>query len=243
MSRATGKVGNSKFCEVVHLQCRITRRRVNQVFPLVLRLAIRIVVDIDASHGVLHHILHNPVGREYLRSRSNLVGIILALLCKSLVLAVGDIELIEPADKFGRVEIIVGDKFSVIKHTHKTTFRQNILWQEQLCVVGNSSEALVDDRILMTISHYEQGKLLVGLAVVVKEFHQFVMHVGCHLRHSSLSGLAHNDRHTHLFAFVSQDRRNKALLLHDADSHEAVEPCVGSLFSHLLDAASVYVVV
>ena len=69
------------------------------------------------------------------------------------------------------------------------------------------------------------------------------MHIGCHLRHTSLSSLAHNDRHTHFFALISQDRRNEALLLHDADSHEAVKPCVGSLFSHLLYAASVYVAV
>ena len=95
----------------------------------------------------------------------------------------------------------------------------------------------------MAISHYQQGKLLVGLAVVVKESHQLVMHVGCHLRHASLARLAHNDWHTHILALISQDRRNEALLLHDADSHEAVEPCVGSLFSHLLDATSLYVVV
>ena len=249
VARTASKVGTSQLMDVIKLEDAVGRRllgRLHQILHPLLNLRIRVVVQIDASHRVLHHVLHNPVGRKDLRSCWNILRLrLLALLerGKHIVLLLSNIELIEPAYQFGRMKILLADKGRIVEHTHKATFRQDVLWQKQLCVVGNGSEALVDDRILMAISHYEQGELLVGLAVVVKESHQFVMHVGCHLRHTSLARLANNDRHTHLLAFVSQDRRDETLLLHDAYSHEAVEPCVGCLFCHLLDAASADIVI
>ncbi len=243
MTGATGKVGNGKLGKVVHLQRLATRWRINQILHVVLHLAIRIVVNIDAPHRVLHHIFHNPVWSEYLRGWGNLISIVLALFRKSLRLAVGDIELVKPADKFSRAKIIVLDKCRIVKHTHKATLRQNILWQKQLRVVCNIAKTLVDNRILMAVSHDEQGKLLVGFAVVVEQLHQFAAHVIRHLRHTSLSCLAHDDRYTHILTFVCQDRRYKTLLLHDADSHEAVEPSVGCLLCHLTDATGADVIV
>ena len=73
-----------------------------------------VVVEIDAPYGVLHHVLHNPVGRENLSGGRNLVSLEFALLGKHLVLALGDIELVEPADEFGRTVVGIGDEVCVV---------------------------------------------------------------------------------------------------------------------------------
>src|SRR5574344_512708 len=85
-----------------------------QVFPLLMESSSsRIVIEINASHCVLHHVLHNPVGREYLSGSRNFIGLELAFLGKYLILALGDIELIEPANQFGRMKVFVRDKFGM----------------------------------------------------------------------------------------------------------------------------------
>ena len=125
----------------------------NQIFPLRDELSgsTGIVVKIYAPDGVLHHVLHNPVGREDLCGSRNLVSLELALLGKHLVLALRDIELIEPANQFWRTEVIVGDEFRMaglrptlfplgrtselallsltqsVKHIDESTFRQDVV--------------------------------------------------------------------------------------------------------------------
>ena len=75
--------------------------RFHQVLHALLNLVgIGVVIQIDTPNGVLYHVFHDPVWRENLRSRRNLVRCVLALLCKDFVLFLGDIELIEPANEF-----------------------------------------------------------------------------------------------------------------------------------------------
>ena len=120
---------------------------------------------------------------------------------------------------------------------HKAIVRKNVLRQEKFRIVCYRPETLVDDRILMAVSHDEQGKLLAGLAVILQKSHQFITYLLAHLGHTSLACLTHNHRHTNLLALIFQHKRGKVLLFHDADSHEAIEPSVGGFFCNLFDAA------
>ena len=101
----------------------------NQIFPLRFELSgsAGIIVKIDAPDGVLHHVLHNPVGREDLCGSRNLVSLELTLLGKHLVLALRDIELVEPAYQFWRMEVSVCDELRMIQQVDKASLCQNII--------------------------------------------------------------------------------------------------------------------
>ena len=95
MSRTAGKVGAGQFVDVVEAEDGCFRCRLFRFYEVCHRLfefRVGIVVQIDAPHGVLHHILHNPVGREYLCGGRNLVRLELSLLGKHLVFLLGDID-------------------------------------------------------------------------------------------------------------------------------------------------------
>ena len=196
-----------------------------------------VVVEIDAAHGVLHHVLHNPVGREDLCGGRNLVGFELALFGKHLVLALGDIELVEPADEFGRTKILFGDKLRMVKQINKSSLGEDIGGKEQLGIVADAPETLIDDGILMAVGHNEQGKLLIGLAVIIKEFGELAHAVGIHLRHTTLTCFADQERNEHILTLILQYRRSETILHQNADGHQAVEPSIGSLFCHFCHAS------
>ncbi len=74
--------------------------RLHEILPLLLKPGlVGVVVKIDSAHGVLHHVLHDPVRGENLSGGRDLVSLELALLGEHLVLALGDIELVQPADQ------------------------------------------------------------------------------------------------------------------------------------------------
>ncbi len=74
--------------------------RLHEILPFLLQMRlVGVVVEIDSAHGVLHHVLHDPVRGENLSGGRDLVSLELALLGEHLVLALGDIELVQPADQ------------------------------------------------------------------------------------------------------------------------------------------------
>ena len=171
MSWATGKVSNLQLWKILHLQWLITWLNIHQVIQTVLQVTIWIVVNVDTTNSVLHHILHNPIRSKNLCGRSYLVSVILTLLSHSLRLTVSNIELVEPAYQLGTGILLVRDKLRMVDLIHKAIVRKNVLRQEKFRIVCYRPEALVDDRILMAVSHDEQGKLLAGLAVILQKSH------------------------------------------------------------------------
>ena len=162
----------------------------------------------------------------------NLVRLELALLGKHLVLALGDVELIEPADEFRRAKILLGDKLRVVEQIHKPALGEDVGGQEQFGVVADAPKTLVDDGIPMAVCHNEQGKLLIGLAVIFEEGGEFAQAVGIHLRQATLTSFADQERNEHVLTLILQHRSREPVLHQDANCHQAVEPSVGSLFCH-----------
>ena len=122
----------------------------------------------------------------------------------------------------------------MVHHIHETAFRQNISRQEQFGIVSDMAETLVYDGCGMTESYNQQGKLFVGLAVIV---HQSVPQLPCALVHrgcAPLPGFAHQEGNTAVLALILQDRGYDVVFHHNADGNEAVEPRVGSFFLHHL---------
>ena len=123
-------------------------RGLDKVLPGVFEGAVGVVVEIDAAKGVLHHVLHNPVGREDLGGRWDVFGFgFVAALegGKDLVFALRDIELIEPANQLRLTVVVVGDEAGVIEHVDEAILGQNVIRQEQSGVVGDATETGFED--------------------------------------------------------------------------------------------------
>ena len=104
MAGTRSKVGSFQVLQVFEMEDGFVRCllcRLHKILPFVLQLIlVWIVIKIDASDGVLHHVLHDPVGRENLSGRCNLIRVILSFLGKGFIFTVRDIELVEPAYQF-----------------------------------------------------------------------------------------------------------------------------------------------
>ena len=237
MAGATAQVGKAKLFEIVGVadMVIVTLILVNEIFPLLLKIicSIGIVVKIDTTDGVLYHIFHNPFWSKDLCRRGYLVSIVFALLGKHFILTVGDIELIEPSDKRGRAIVLLRDESRIVEHIDIAALAENVLWKKQLCIVSDGSETTVDDGVAVAKSHDEQGKLLVGLGVIVEQFVEFLACALVHLRHTSMTCLADNQGNVNVLALVLEYGRDEALLTEDADSDETVEPGISSFFSNI----------
>lgn len=122
----------------------------------------------------------------------------------------------------------------MVQHIHKTTFCQDIVWQKQFGVVGDTAKTLVDDRVVVAPGCNEDGKLLCHLGVVIKKFHESLAQFFLHLWDASLSGFIHDDRSACSIS-IRQNRTAEIVLLQDSDGAEAVESGVGSFLIHLAD--------
>ena len=60
----------------------------------------------------------------------------------------------------------------MVEHIDKTTLGEDVSRKEQLGIVSHRSETAVDDRIVMTPSVDQYGKLLGDLCVVIKQVAQ-----------------------------------------------------------------------
>ncbi|MNF72076.1 hypothetical protein D3C84_540420 [compost metagenome] len=68
---------------------------------------IRIRLQPLAAHGVLHQILDDPVGGEQLGGSGDVLT--LHHLADDLILLLGDVELVEPADDLHVMPVLVGN--------------------------------------------------------------------------------------------------------------------------------------
>ena len=144
-----------------------------QVFEDVAHEAVGIVVEIDAAEGVLHHVFHNPVGREDLRGRRDLVSFsFLAILKggKDLVFLLRDIELIEPANQFGVAVIVSIDVCGVVEQVDEIAIDEDVVWQEQFGVAGDASETSLQDGMVVAEGGDEDLELLEDAGIIAKDF-------------------------------------------------------------------------
>ena len=125
----------------------------------------------------------------------------------------------------------------MIEQINKSALSEDIGWKEQLGIVADAAKTLIDDRILMAVCHYQQGKLLIGLTVIFEEFDELAHAVGIHLRHTTLTCFADQERNEHILTLVLQYRRSETILHQNTDGHQAVEPSIGSLFCHFCNTS------
>ena len=170
--------------------------RLHEVLPFLLisQSGIGIVIEIDTSHRILHHVLHNPVRRKNLRGGRNLISLKLTFLGKHLILTFTDVELIKPTNQFGRAKLFVGDKLSVVQEVDKTILHQNIGGKQQFSIVLHSAKATLQDRVGMAPCHQKHSKLFSNFRIVIKEFQKVTLARLLHWREKPLPGLVYNLR-------------------------------------------------
>lgn len=230
---ATAEVSTTEVSKLIKMidMIIVTLLLINKILPFRLENVgiIRMVVEVDATDGVLYHILYDPMRCEDLCGRSYLISIVFAFLSEHLVLTLRDIELIEPTDELARLVVFIGDEFGMIQVIDKAILGKDVVWQQQLRVVGHASEALADDGVGMAVGRDKDGKLLRHLCVIVEEFHEALTVSLRHRRYASCRACIIDDLGGASLINVCKHRLNDAVLLQNADSHKAVEPSVGSL--------------
>jgi len=143
--------------------------RLHEVLPFLLisQSGIGIVIEIDASHRILYHVLHNPVRCKNLCGGRNFISFKLTFLGKYLIFAFTDVELIKPANQFRRTKLFVGDKLGVVQEIDKTILRQNISGKQQFSIVLHSAKAALQDRVGMAPCHQKHSKLFSNFRIVI----------------------------------------------------------------------------
>ena len=244
MTRAASQVTNEEVCQFLILIDGLLGSRygwLHKILPsgLELRSCTRIVIKVDASNGILYHILYYPVGRKDLSGCRNLIRVVLSFLGKHFVLALRNIELVEPANQLWRMEVRICDEFRMIQHVDKASLCQNIVGQQQFRIVGHGAKALEEDGIVVAESRHENGKLLCGLRVIIQQFHQQLTLAFLHLRDATHTGFIH-DSWCAGCIHILQNWLDELIFHQDTNSDKTVEPGVGSLFIDFLDALLLY---
>ena len=135
---------------VLGVGVRLTLGRRDIVRHLVHQAALRMECHPDAAQRVLHHVAHHPVGREELRGSCLLIALqstFLRFLGLSIRLAVGDIELIEPAHHLHILTILVRHAATNVRH--EALLRQQVVGQKQFRIVA---DMLKEERHRLAIS-------------------------------------------------------------------------------------------
>ncbi len=248
MTRAAGRVEQGQVlqfpvAEDCILLCRFCGS--DEIVHGVFKRRAGLVVQVDTPEGVLHHVFHYPVRREYLRCRRNVIRLHLLTFSQFpvyLVLALSVVELIEPAQQFRRLVVLVGDERRVVEHIQEAVTLQYVARQQQLRIVDSRSEAALDDRSGVAEGDDQQGELLVCLSRVANDAHKPQLLRLAHPGKPALSCLAHYVRNADVGVVEREGVACQAVLLQYENRHQAVEPRVSSFFVHsfkpaLLDVA------
>ena len=215
------------------------RGGIDKVLPGVFEGAIGVVVEIDAAKGVLHHVFHYPVGGEDLGGGRDVFGFGLVAALeggKDLVFALRDIELIEPSNQLRLTVVVVGDEAGVIEHVDEAILGQNVIGQEQSGVIGDATETGFEDGRELTQGSDEDGELLSGEVVIIDDGTEAgAVGIG-HRGQQATTGVGDDQRDADIIALELQGRSHQAIVLQNADGHEAVEPGVGRFFIDIADA-------
>ena len=98
MSRTACKIGHLQGFQfripVYRIGCG---RRINQILPVLRQITTGVVIQVNATKGVLDHVFHNPVRRKYLGCGRDILGFGLFLVLKAgkhLILLFGYVELV-----------------------------------------------------------------------------------------------------------------------------------------------------
>ena len=168
MTRTATEVSTAEVFHIFKLEDRmLSLALLYKIFHVVAEVRIWIVVQIDTTKGILHHVLHNPVRCEYLSSGRNILCTPFAKI-EHFVLTLRDVELVEPANEFCLLIIFRSNIICIIKHIHETVFRQDVAWQKQFGIVINTSKYLAQDRSRFTESRNQDGELLGCFGVITQ---------------------------------------------------------------------------
>ncbi len=147
---------------------------------LLRQLGLRVVEHPEPAQGVLHHVAHDPLGREQLRGRADLLGRgLLALLeaSEGVVLLTCDVELVEPAHHLALiVDAPVGigllaapQLLGDLAHhaAHKAALTQEVARQQQrLGGAHAAEEARHELGQLRALGHEQQAEQLLIVRAV-----------------------------------------------------------------------------
>ena len=131
MTGTAGGVNHLVVSKVIKMKNSFVRSLIpDKIFHLTAKLRIRIVVKVDSSYGILDHVFYNPVRCKDLRCCRNIFGFCLLSLLetvKYLVLFLGNVELIQPADEFGLGIVFIGDVGRVIQKVNESSLCKNVV--------------------------------------------------------------------------------------------------------------------
>ena len=133
------------------------------------------------------------------------------------------------------MEVSICDELRMIQQVDKASFCQNIIGQQQLCIIGHSSKTFEEDGIIMAECCHENGKLLCNLRVIIQKLHQQLSLAFLHLGDATHTGFIH-DSWCAGNIHILQNWLYELVLHQDTNSDKTVEPGVGSLFIDFLDA-------
>ena len=195
------------------------------------------VVEVDAASGVLHHVFHNPVGREDLSGRWDLVSFsFVAVLegSEDFVFLLRDIELIEPANQFGLAVVVISEIVGIVEQVDEIAIDEDVVWQEQFGVASDAAETSLQDGMVVAIGCDKDLELLEESGVVINDFIKLLA-VGGHKEIVfATTRIVDDARHLDSRVVVFDDRLNDAVLLKDAQSHKTVEPGVGGFLTDII---------
>ena len=217
----------------------------HQVGHLPFERAGRMLVQPGLARSVLHHVLHNPVGREDLGGGGDVFGFsLLALLegIEDFVLLLGDVVLIKPTDELHLAVLLrgegVGVLLSVLEQVQKAARLQHVVRQQQLREVVWSAKHLAQGAVLAAVARQEQRHRLLLLAVVADHLVKAGAVFVAQERRVALAGAAQHQRlQTAGIGVQIQLGLVVAATRQDAHRHDAVEPRVRRLLDDHIAAA------
>ncbi len=206
------------------------------VFHLLAQATLRVVQHPQATQAVLHHVAHNPFGREQLRCHGQRVGSRLRLRFEELVFRLGVVVLVHPPEDFHVGQpIFFGNALHHGLH-HATVFRK-LFGQQQphgrihrLKHIGNAR------RKLLALRQKQIAEQLIIVACLLQLQHatriealdRQIERLAHGLRSKAAIGVA---EHAHAaWQIIAQ--------LHEANGNHTVEPCIGHPFAQAIMAKS-----
>ena len=155
---------------------------------------------------------------------------------KDLVFALGDIELIEPADEFSGLVIVFCDKGRAVQQVQETVGGENVGGQQQLGEIIQGAEALVKNGHCLAIGHDEDGKLVSNAKVVVNDGIESYSIEGGHLRTNAFVGLFHHERDADIGRLKFEHWINETVAGQNLNCYKTVEPSIGTFLADLTEA-------
>ena len=235
--RVQGGVLFTNFCQL-HLHFRFLLCLFQIVFPVFFQAAVRVSFHPQTTKAVLHHVADDPVRGEQLRHGRDFLFGDLTVLCKCSSLRLGIVILVQPSDDLHLttaldVEVILRDIVDqMIDHA----------------ILVNNGQAEQQLGVVLCLFKQSRQNLIQGVALLQKQDTEHLVQLIVLLQLENLSFFLRSEGKLCVKRCCDQIRLQLSALgrkhsnmgrqivvdLHETDSNQAVEPCIGNLLDHIL---------